>query len=91
MPAVHYTIELPDGSQRECYSPSTVIYDHFTAGEAMPMRDFLARSRTALNAASDRVRQRFGFACSSAMDQLHEIESWGRSYKADETVRIVTL
>jgi len=57
----------------------------------MPMRDFLARSRTALNAASDRVRQRFGFACSSAMDQLHEIESWGRSYKADETVRIVTL
>ena len=91
MPAVHYTVELPDGSQRECYSPSTVIYDHFTAGEAMSMRDFLARSRTALNAASDRVRQRFGFACSSAMDQLHEIEGWGRSFKADETVRILTL
>ena len=57
----------------------------------MSMRDFLARSRTALNAASDRVRQRFGFACSSAMDQLHEIEGWGRSFKADETVRILTL
>jgi len=55
------------------------------------MRDFLTRSRTALNAASERVRQRFGFACSSAMDQLHEIESWGRAYKAEDTVRILTL
>jgi uncharacterized repeat protein (TIGR04042 family) len=57
----------------------------------MSMSDFISRSRTALNAASDRVRQRFGFACSSAMDQLSEIESWGRSCGPDGTVRILTL
>ena len=91
MPAVHYTVELPDGSQRQCYSPSTVIHEHFTAGEAMPMRDFIARSRTALTAASERVRERYGYACSSAMDQLHEIEGWGRHFQTEDTVRIVTL
>jgi uncharacterized repeat protein (TIGR04042 family) len=91
MPAVHYTVELPDGTQRHCYSPSTVIYEHFKAGDSMSMSDFISRSRTALNAASDRVRQRFGFACSSAMDQLSEIESWGRSCGPDGTVRILTL
>jgi uncharacterized repeat protein (TIGR04042 family) len=91
MPAVHYTVELPDGSKRECYSPSTVIHDYFKAGEAMPMSDFLLRSTKALNAASDRVRQRFGFACSSAMDQLDEIQGWSQKYQADATVRILSL
>lgn len=91
MPAVHYTVELPDGTRRQCYSPSTVIHDHFKKGDAMPMKDFITRSRTALNAASERVRQRFGFACSSAMDQLSEIEDWGRTYPADQTVRIISL
>lgn len=91
MPAVHYTVELPDGTERLCYSPSTVIHDHFKAGEAMAMAEFLTRSQAALHAASDRVRQRFGFACSSAMDQLSEIEDWGRLYKPDQTVRILTL
>lgn len=91
MPAVHYVVELPDGTHRQCYSPSTVIHEHFKKGETMLMKDFITRSRTALNAASDRVRQRFGFACSSAMDQLSEIEDWGRSYPADQTVRIINL
>ncbi len=91
MPAVHYMVELPDGTQCHCYSPSTIIHDYFKAGDAMAMGEFVTRSRTALNAASERVRQRFGFACSSAMDQLSEIEGWGRAYKADQTVRILTL
>jgi len=91
MPAVHYTVELPDGTERHCYSPSTIIHEHFKAGDVMPLREFISRSRTALNAASDRVRQRFGFACSSAMDQLGEIESWSRSYQPDDTVRILKL
>lgn len=91
MPAVYYTVELPDGSQCSCYSPSTIIHDYFKAGDAMPLGEFITRSRTALNAASERVRQRFGFACSSAMDQLSEIEGWGRSFPSDQTVRILTL
>ena len=91
MPAVHYTVELPDGTEHQCYSPSTIIHDYFKAGDTMPLSEFVTRSRTALTAASDRVRQRFGFACSSAMDQLLEIEGWGRCYQPDQTVRILTL
>lgn len=91
MPSVHYTVELPDGTERQCYSPSTIIHEHFKAGDSMPLGEFIQRSRTALNAASERVRQRFGFACSSAMDQLSEIEGWSRSYQSDGVVRILKL
>ncbi len=91
MPSVVYTVELPDGTQRQCYSPSTIIHEHFKAGEVMLMRDFVARSRTALHAASERVVQRFGFACSSAMEQLGEIEAWGSRYSGDGAVRILKI
>ncbi|MCW0217658.1 MAG: MSMEG_0570 family nitrogen starvation response protein [Prosthecobacter sp.] len=91
MPSVNYTVELPDGKQRQCYSPSTIIHDYFKSGESMSMNEFVSRSRKALNAASERVRERFGFACSSAMDQLGEIENWGSSYPAEGTIRILKI
>lgn len=91
MPSVSYCVELPDGARRHCYSPSTIILQHFKAGEEMTMAAFVARSRVALHAASERVVQRFGFACSSAMDQLQEIERWGRAWPPEAPVRIISL
>jgi uncharacterized repeat protein (TIGR04042 family) len=40
----------------------------------------VARSRTALNIASERVRAKYGFACSSAMDQLARIEAAAKTF-----------
>jgi uncharacterized repeat protein (TIGR04042 family) len=74
---------------KRCYSPSTVVRHYFAEGEAMPVREFLERSREALAEASERVRAKFGFSCSSAASQLAEIEQFTRDYDPDGIVRIL--
>ncbi len=91
MPEVIFTIELPGGVTRECYSPSAVVRSYFSAGEEMPVAEFLARSRAALTAASERVREKFGFACESAASQITAIEQWTRPLPPDGVVRILSI
>ena len=91
MPEVYFTIQLPDGLTKECYSPSTVVLKHFNQGEEMSVAEFIARSREALGAASERVREKYGFACSSAAAQLESVEEWTRSCESDATVRILHI
>jgi uncharacterized repeat protein (TIGR04042 family) len=91
MPQIVFTIQLPDGLTKECYSPSTVVRNHFRQGEEMSVAEFLARSRKAFPAASERVRAKFGFACSSAAAQLADIEEWTRIYAKDATIRILHI
>ncbi len=74
MPVMHFQIRWPDQSESRCYSPSLVVQDYLTPGATYPLADFVARSREALGIASERVRAKYGFACSQAMDQLAEIE-----------------
>jgi uncharacterized repeat protein (TIGR04042 family) len=57
----------------------------------MSVGEFLARSRKAFPAASERVRAKFGFACSSAAAQLENIEEWTRAYATDATIRILHI
>ncbi|MEO1801737.1 MAG: MSMEG_0570 family nitrogen starvation response protein, partial [Cyanobacteria bacterium J06629_2] len=68
-----------DGTQQSCYSPSLVVKKYFIPGDTYPLAEFVEKSRTALNIASDRVKQAYGFPCSRALGQLKQIES-----KADE-------
>jgi uncharacterized repeat protein (TIGR04042 family) len=57
-----------------CYSPSLVVREYLEVGRAYPLPDFMQRSRTMLHIGSERVRAKYGYACSAAMDQLHELE-----------------
>lgn len=74
MPEMTVTVRWPDGSVQHCYSPSLVMHDHLAAGTTYPVGDFVGRARAGLTAASDRVRARYGFACTSAMATLADIE-----------------
>jgi uncharacterized repeat protein (TIGR04042 family) len=80
MPEMHFSIRWPDGTPERCYSPSLVIKDFFSPGKTYPLEDFVVRSRTALNIASERVKAKYGFACSSAMDQLSRIEAAAETF-----------
>lgn len=91
MPEVIFTVELPDGATKECYSPSSIVRRYFVEGEEMPVAEFVQRSREALAEASERVRAKFGFGCSSAAAQLTEIERWSRSYTENTVIRIVSI
>jgi uncharacterized repeat protein (TIGR04042 family) len=75
MPEMLFQIRWPDGAVEQCYSPSLVIRDHLAVGETYSVPEFLRRSRIALTIASDRVREKYGFACSRAMGQLARLES----------------
>ncbi|WP_107677908.1 MSMEG_0570 family nitrogen starvation response protein [Agrobacterium sp. LAD9] len=91
MPEVRFTIRWPDGAEESCYSPSTAIRRHFEAGQTYSLPDFLERARAGLNEASDRVTAKFGFTCSSAMDQLARIEATARSQPSDGQVACLSL
>jgi len=73
MPERRFDVQWPDGMTESCYSPSSTIENHLTVGQDYSLEQFLSIVDVALNEASDRVRQKYGFACSSAMDQLGKI------------------
>lgn len=75
MPETYWTVRWPDGTEERLYSPSSVVAELFEPGRRYPTLDFLQRARIALVRASNRVERKYGFACSSAMDQLDRIEA----------------
>jgi uncharacterized repeat protein (TIGR04042 family) len=93
MPEVHFDVRWPDGARRRYYSPSTAVLTHLRAGERYTLPDFLIRAREAMHAASERVRAKYGFSCSSAMDTLGQIEETARSFEsnADAEVSVVAM
>jgi uncharacterized repeat protein (TIGR04042 family) len=82
MPEMSFNIRWPDGSTEQCYSPSLVIREHLAVGETYDVAEFMRLSRTALIIASDRVREKYGFACSRAMGQLARLEQAARLFEA---------
>ncbi|MGO7959774.1 MSMEG_0570 family nitrogen starvation response protein [Rhizobium leguminosarum] len=88
MPEMRFVITWPDGQEESCYSPSLIIREFFTEGESYSVADFVDRSRRALTIASDRVEAKFGFACSSANDQLARIESAAVAFLNDADARV---
>ncbi len=74
MPEMHVVVRWPDGSQHRCYSPSRVVEEFFDAGASYPVAEFLARSRTALAIASERVQRKYGHPCRLAAASLADIE-----------------
>jgi uncharacterized repeat protein (TIGR04042 family) len=83
-----FRVRWPDSSEQLCYSPSSTTRDFFTPGETYPLAEFLERSRRALNLASERVRQRYGYACSSAATQLQQIEQAAARFAATPDARV---
>ena len=91
MPEMRFHIRWPDGADETCYSPSLVIKEHFSVGETYAVPDFLARSRTALTIASERVREKYGVPCSRALGQLARIENAARRFSTAPGGRVAVL
>ncbi|MBD5778042.1 MSMEG_0570 family nitrogen starvation response protein [Pelagicoccus sp. NFK12] len=91
MPETPFTVELPDGSVRDCYSPSSVVREYFTRGETLTVEEFVSKSRIALNEASSRVEAKFGFACSGAMSSLANIERWSSALEKGDLLKITKI
>lgn len=89
MPEMRFRIRWPDGSVETCYSPSLVVKDFLAPEQSYPLADFVARSRTALDLASERVKAKYGWRCSRAAAQLARIETHAAAFAALDGARVV--
>ncbi|BAS57081.1 MULTISPECIES: MSMEG_0570 family nitrogen starvation response protein [Leptolyngbya] len=80
MPEIRFQIRWSDGTQDSCYSPSLIVKEYFSPNTDYALDDFVERSRTALNIASDRVKAKYGRPCGLALGQLQEIEEKSKQY-----------
>lgn len=74
MPEVHFTLRWPDGTAQRCVSPSRTIERALTEGARYPCAELLERARGALRDGSERVRAKYGFACSAAAQQIEDLD-----------------
>jgi uncharacterized repeat protein (TIGR04042 family) len=88
---MHFIVRWPDGGDMRCYSPSLIVREYLHVGRAYALPDFVDRSRTMLNIGSERVRAKYGYACSAAMDQLQEIESRAAGFAPDQQVTVTAF
>ncbi len=89
MPEMIFQIRWPDGREEDCYSPSLIMQTVLQAERDYALAEFLPLCRSGLLEASDRVKARWGFACSRAMGQLERIEQAGRQFNPNETVTVL--
>jgi putative flavoprotein involved in K+ transport len=79
---MNFRVKWPSGEVQDCYSPSYIIEEYLVEGEQYEVEEFVTRVRSALSIASERVLARYGFECSSALDQLRAIEETSQALDA---------
>ncbi len=90
MPEMRFDVRWPDREVTRCYSPSLVISELLPVG-SYPLFEFMERVRAGLNIGSERVRLKFGFYCSAAMDQLAELQERARRFEPQDSVEVSAL
>ncbi len=91
MPEATFRVRWPDGSTDACYSPSLVVHDHLAPGAEYPVADFTARVIAAMGEASERVRARYGMACTSAAATADGVRSRAATFPASGVVRVLSI
>ena len=91
MPETYFEIRWPDGIEETCYSPSSVVAEFFQSESDYPLSEFVSRSESALTQASERVKLKYGYYCSSAADQLQKIRQAAARYDVAGTVTVLRI
>jgi len=88
MPEINFQLNLPDGKKKSLYSPSTVILEYFKPGDSLKISDFKSLAIQALHKASEKVRAKNGFACTTTLEEEEKILSWISNYDPDQLISI---
>ena len=91
MPEVRLSLQWPDGQISELYSPSTVILDYLQPGDVIAVTDLHSRGVQALRDASERVRARYGFACTRTDEEQLKLSTRVAAYDGDQLVTIQSI
>jgi len=88
MPEVCLMLEWPDGQVTEFYSPSTVVLKHLRPGDELSITEMGKVGFHALCQASERVRSRYGFACTRVDEEKTKLQRLLDIYAATDTVKV---
>ena len=91
MPETYFRVRWPDGREQSCYSPSSVVAEYFKPDTEYVLQEFLGISETALAEASERVKRKFGYYCSSASDQLQQIRQTASRFEPSDRVTVLQI
>ena len=91
MPETYFYVEWPDGQKDTCYSPSSVVKAYFKADTRYALDEFVSLSEKSLTIASERVRDKYGYYCSSAADKLSKIRCSAERFKSYEQPEVMVL
>lgn len=91
MPDMTFEVRWPDGSIQRCYSPSLVVHDYLTIGTRYTVGDFVDRTGRAMAEASERVRAKFGFACTSAAETDARIAGAAARFPSDAVIEVTAM
>jgi uncharacterized repeat protein (TIGR04042 family) len=88
MPEVVLELHWPDGEISPFYSPSTVVYEYLKPGETLSIAELEQKGLAALREASERVRARYGFACTRTDEEALKLQRSIARYNTSEQVQI---
>ena len=88
MPEVLLDLEWPDGHRTRFYSPSTVVLQHLPPGSERSVAELREAGLRALAEASERVRARYGFACTRTDEEREKLRRRVAEYGADQNVTV---
>jgi uncharacterized repeat protein (TIGR04042 family) len=88
MPEVFLELRWPDGEASRFYSPSTVVYDYLKPGDRLTIAELEQKGLAALREASERVRARYGFACTRTDEEASRLQQRLALYPSQDTVDI---
>ncbi|MEM6738242.1 MAG: MSMEG_0570 family nitrogen starvation response protein [Bacteroidota bacterium] len=91
MPEVNLRVKWPDEHISDVYSPSTIVRQYFSSGDLMTVSDFVTKCTEALEHASKRVEEKFGYACTSARNSIHNVRQSAKDLKQDSLVEILEI
>jgi len=91
MPVTYIHIEWPDHTADRVVSPSRVIKKYFRPEEYLSIEMFSATCTKALDEASERVRQKFGYACTAAKAESQRIDTLCETYDNSKKVKIISI
>jgi uncharacterized repeat protein (TIGR04042 family) len=88
MPEVHFTIRWPDENVTTHYSPSTIVHNYFQSDDSLTVEELVDKSVKALEHASNRVRERYGYACTRASESCDTILALSQKYDTQDKVTV---
>lgn len=89
MPETTFAVRWPDGDKKSYYSPSLVVHELLEVGQTYDVGELVRRTGAAMDEASDRVRAKFGFACTSAMQTLDQVQAHAAGFAVDDVAAVV--